>query len=346
MKHILNFKTKNSTPFTALKKHVSMDTLLRVPGGTASQDIKKSKLSPSELDGIASMGCELIYSVNLNNPVSAEFDQITTLIQRNKISFLSAGNENYANPDLTGVKSDAVAYELGRKDAKPHLDKVLTYTKSISLAGVPWVLVGALPSNQQGARYNAHRKGWNFEVIKVAKKHGCWIDFHAYHRVPGTPFCTNDLKEVIGLLGSVPAMVTECSALPYDEKSGKGHLNDTFTAAAIDTVQAVASCLRPIDIMGMHPFHSIAHAVPAGYGDPIQISCTSTNGMELTELGAAFFNIVKKDHLTVINVIDKNGKENPSKVRNIIILLSDGRELAKRMIKADWPELGSAWEEN
>jgi hypothetical protein len=298
------------------------------------------------LDGIALMGCDLIYSVNLNNPLYEEFDQITTLIQRNKISFLSAGNENYANPDLTGVKSDAVAYELGRKDAKAHLDKVLTYTKSISLAGVPWVLVGALPSNQQGSRFNAHRKGWNHEIIKVAKQHGCWIDFHAYHRIIGTPFDNSDFKEVLGLMGDVPAMVTECSALPYDAKSGKGHLNDTFSAAAIETVQAVASCLRPIDIMGMHPFHSLPHSVPAGYGAPIQISATSPDGHELTALGAAFFDIVKKNPVIVLKVIDKNGKENPSKVRHIIIILSDGRELAKRMIKADWPELGSAWEEN
>lgn len=346
--HIINFKTNDTTPFNRLRNHVQPETILVVPGGTISQDINKSTLSKKQLDGIATMGCPLIYSVNLNASIYDENTQITKLLERTVIMGIRYGNEDYGfNRDFNDVpapRTQAKMRAYGREQAMGYWQRALPFYKQCHYDGVVAILVGAMPSSQLGNTANAYRDGWNDYVIEIASQlSNVAICFHAYHRHPGTDFDATLFKNTLSKMPGIPAYITEAGALTYEQIAPQGHKDDTYSIAAIQTLEAVKEVLRPeLDIMGMHPFHHGPKQKPL-----IDIGLATYYGTMLTPLGEAFFELMKDDAELpyVLRIMDRNGSENPSQVRNIIIILSDGREKSARMHRMDMPQEGDIWTE-
>ena len=285
MKHIINFKTDDKTPFDKLKRFVNHETILVVPGGTTSQDQDKSKLSKIEIKGIWNMGCQLIYSMNLNGTIFNETNQVQTLSRGAKIYAIRYGNEDYTDRDFTKFNNqtkDTEFWKMGMDNAYKYISKAMPFIKAFERFDALGILVGAMPSNQLNGMFNAYRHGWNEVVISYARKLGFMVDFHAYHRNREPEFETTLFKSTLDEMKGVRAVICEASALPFNPKTGQGHKADTFTFAAQQTFYQTTKSLRPDDITGAHLFHH-----------PLQnIGLIDTTGDVITEFGTVFFEVV------------------------------------------------------
>jgi hypothetical protein len=283
--HAINFKSEDATPFAALVDKVLPRTLLIVPGGTISQSVvpDESKLSEDQLAGIALIGSDLIYSVNLNNPVETEQARLDELKTTNNVSYLRFGNEDYNNPSSppAGEPNDAAAFALGQLDGNTYVSKATPFITGLTYGASEVIMVGAFPSNQRSSKFNSYRQGWNDSVIAFSSGKGYLIDFHAYHRSPiSPPFDTAMFEDTLDLLGDTRAIICEAGAITG---VGNHETEETYVFNAIDVVEKVNAILRPTDIMGAHILNDINNG----------LGLTSIDGTTLSEYGEAFFNLSK-----------------------------------------------------
>jgi hypothetical protein len=344
---LLNGKTNERTPYEAIKPQIPEGAVIVVPGGTASQDTEKSILSPKELAGIASWDRPILYSVNLNSTPGKERLELQRILEKCQLYAQRYGNEDYGFDwkEIQGQAKKPSAFKtLGANNATTYLAKLQPFLEELHGMSPLTVLVGAMPSNQLGTNSNAYRDGWNERVIEAAtllngadKKAA--ICFHAYHRTPRIPFDPSLFQATLAKMPGIPALITESGALTWEQIKPAGHKEDTFLEASIATFTAVNAVLRPgLDINGMHPLHHGPAQRPL-----LDIGFFSYDGTAVSSVGQAFLEAVLPPALTVVGCIDRNGKENPSLLRYVILQRSDGREFAARFMKKQLPMAGDIW---
>ena len=296
--HAINFKTTDTTPFAALVDKVLPSTLLCVPGGTISQetDPNLSKLSATQLAGIALIGSDLIYSVNLNSSVVTEQERIDELELDNNVAYLRFGNEDYVNPSSppAAEPNDAAAFALGQLDGNTYISKAAPFITGLTYGDSEVILMGATPNNQRSSKFNSYRQGWNDSVIAFCSGKGYLMDFHHYHRSPDhPPYDTAMFEETLNSMGSTRAIIIESGAI-----TGVGNHTtlETYTFNSIDVVEKVNAILRPTDIMGAHLLNQSDNGV----------GLTSPDGTTLSEYGEAFFKLSKVKS-TVVKSVGSDG---------------------------------------